>query len=105
MSQPLDPIMARIEANPKYQALKRKRNAFGWILTLLILIAYYGFIGLIAFDKAVLSTPLGTGVTTLGIPIATGVILFTILLTGIYVWRANNEYDRLTAEILKEAMQ
>lgn len=105
MSQQLDPIMARIEANPKYRELRRKRNTFGWILTILILVAYYGFIGLIAFDKAVLSAPLGTGVTTVGIPIATGVILFTIMLTGIYVWRANNEYDRLTAEILKEAMQ
>ena len=47
--------------------------------------------------------PIGTGVTTLGIPIALGVIIFTIVITGIYVSRANGEYDRLTAEILKEA--
>lgn len=105
MSIQLDPMMARIEANLKYQVLKRKRNAFGWLLTILILIAYYGFIGLIAFDKEWLATPMGSGITTIGIPIATGVILFTILLTGLYVWRANNEYDRLTAEILKEAAQ
>jgi uncharacterized membrane protein (DUF485 family) len=32
-----------------------------------------------------------------------GVIVFTIVITGIYVRRANDEYDRLTAEILKEA--
>jgi uncharacterized membrane protein (DUF485 family) len=32
-----------------------------------------------------------------------GVIIFTIVITGIYVRRANGEYDRLTAEILKEA--
>ena len=106
MSAQLDPMMARIEANPKYQHLKRTRNRFGWTLTILILIAYYGFIGLIAFDKELLAMPLSpNGVTTLGIPIATGVILFTILLTGVYVWRANSEYDRLTAEILKEAAE
>jgi uncharacterized membrane protein (DUF485 family) len=39
----------------------------------------------------------------LGIPIGLGVIVFTIVITGLYVRRANGEYDRLTAEILKEA--
>ena len=39
----------------------------------------------------------------LGIPIGIGVIVFTVLITGFYVRRANSEYDRLTAEILKDA--
>ena len=103
MSDMQDPVVARIEANPKYQALKRQRSRFGWLLTILMLLAYYGFIGLIAFDKEFLAKPLGAGVTTLGIPIAFGVIVFTIAITGLYVRRANGEYDRLTAEILKEA--
>ena len=103
MSDMQDPVVARIEANPKYQALKRKRGGFGWLLTLLMLLAYYGFIGLIAFDKEFLAQPLGDGVTTLGIPIAFGVIVFTIAITGLYVRRANSEYDRLTAEILEDA--
>ena len=77
MSDMQDPVVARIEANPKYQALKRKRGGFGWLLTLLMLLAYYGFIGLIAFDKEFLAKPIGAGVTTLGIPIAFGVIVFT----------------------------
>ena len=103
MSDMQDPVVARIEANPKYQALKRKRGGFGWLLTVLMLLAYYGFIGLIAFDKAFLARPIGEGVTTIGIPIAFGVIVFTILITGLYVRRANGEYDRLTAEILEDA--
>lgn len=105
MSDPNDRIVARIEANPKYQELKRKRNAFGWTLTILMLVVYYGFIGLIAFDKAFLARPIGEGVTTIGIPIAFGVIVFTILITGLYVRRANNVYDRMTAEILKDAAE
>ena len=68
-----------------------------------MLLVYYGYIGLIAFDKELLARPLGTGVTTLGIPIGIGVIVFTVLITGFYVRRANSEYDRLTAEILKDA--
>ena len=103
MSDMIDPMVARIEANPNYQALKRKRNGLGWLLTVLMLLVYYGFIGLIAFDKEFLAKPIGAGVTTLGIPIAFGVIVFTIIITGLYVRRANGEYDRLTADILKDA--
>jgi uncharacterized membrane protein (DUF485 family) len=32
-----------------------------------------------------------------------GVIMFTIVITGIYVRRANGEFDALTTEILKDA--
>ena len=105
MTDPNDRIVARIEANPKYQELRRKRNALGWTLTIIMLVVYYGFIGLIAFDKAFLARPIGEGVTTIGIPIAFGVIVFTILITGLYVRRANGEYDRITAEILQEAAE
>ena len=103
MSDMIDPMVARIEANPKYHELKRKRSSFGWLLTVLMLLVYYGYVGLIAFDKELLAKPLGAGVTTLGIPIGLGVIVFTVLITGLYVRRANGEYDRLTAEILKDA--
>lgn len=103
MSDMIDPMVARIEANPKYHELKRKRSSFGWLLTVLMLLVYYGYVGLIAFDKELLAQPLGAGVTTLGIPIGLGVIVFTVLITGLYVRRANSEYDRLTAEILKDA--
>ena len=98
-----DSIVARIEANPKYHELRRKRNAFGWTLSVLMLLVYFGYIALIAFNKPFLAQPIGNGVTTLGIPIGMGVIIFTIVITGIYVHRANGEYDNLTAEILKEA--
>ena len=103
MSDMIDPMVARIEANPKDHELKRKRSSFGWLLTVLMLLVYYGYVGLIAFDKELLAKPLGDGVTTLGIPIGLGVIVFTVLITGLYVRRANSEYDRLTAEILKDA--
>jgi len=97
-----DKMVARIQANPKYQELKRKRSSFGWWLTLLMMVVYYGYISLIAWNKAFLSQPLGSGVTTIGEPIGMGVIIFTIVITGIYVRRANGEYDKLTREILED---
>ena len=98
-----DPIVDRIEANPRYHELRRKRNAFGWMLTILMLIVYFGYIALIAFNKPFLATPIGNGVTTIGIPLGLGVIVFTIIITGIYVRRANSEFDALTREILEDA--
>ncbi len=97
-------IYEKIRNNPKYHQLKSTRNTYGWIMTILMLVVYYGYIGLIAFDKAFLAQPLGaTGVTTVGIPIGVGVIAFTIIITGIYVRRANTEFDALKEEIIKEA--
>ena len=96
-------LVLRIAAHPSYQRLKARRSRFGWWLTAAMMVVYYGFILLVAFDKPLLASRLGEGVTTLGMPIGLGVIVFTIVITGIYVRRANGEYDRLTAEILKEA--
>ena len=98
-----DPVVDKIQANPKYHELKSKRTSFGVFLTILMLVVYYGYIALIAFDKPFLAQPIGAGVTSLGIPIGMGVIIFTIAITAYYVNRANNEFDTLTAEILKDA--
>ncbi|MEO7497202.1 MAG: DUF485 domain-containing protein [Massilia sp.] len=95
-------IVERIEANPNYQRLVHERSTFGWILAWLMLIVYYGFILLVAFNRELLSTPIGSGVTTWGMPIGLFVILFTVVVTGIYVRRANNTYDALTAAIKQE---
>ncbi|HEY6640107.1 MAG TPA: DUF485 domain-containing protein, partial [Nitrospiraceae bacterium] len=75
-------LVARIANNPNYRALKAKRTRFGWWLTLAMMIAYYGFILLVAFNKNFLSQKLGAGVMTVGIPLGFGVIVFTIVLTA-----------------------
>ena len=98
-----DPVVDKIQANPKYHELKGKRSSFGILPTIVMLVVYYGYIALIAFNKPFLATPIGAGVTTIGIPLGMGVIIFTIVITAYYVNRANNEFDRLTAEILKDA--
>jgi uncharacterized membrane protein (DUF485 family) len=106
MAPATDPVVERIKRHPKYQALRRKRNALGILLTLMMLVVYYGFISLIAFDKALLAKPLGAGlVTTLGVPVGMAVIVFTVVVTAIYVLRANREFDSMTRDILKESGQ
>lgn len=100
-----DDLVQRVLSNPQYQELKAKRSSFGWWLTLAMMVVYYGFILLVAFDKEFLAQRLGPGVMTLGIPIGFGVIVFTIVITAIYVRRANTEFDDLTAAITKAVLK
>ncbi len=67
-----------------------------------MLIVYYGFVLLVAFDKPLLAQRLGSGVMTLGIPVGFGVIVFTIAVTAYYVRRANAEFDTLSDSIRAE---
>ena len=98
-------LTTRILNDPNYQTLKARRTRFGWSLTIAMLVVYYGFILLVAFDKPFLATRLGAGVMTIGMPIGLAVIVFTIIITAIYVRRANSEYDTLTELIAKAALK
>ena len=95
----------RIASLPQYQELKAKRSSFGWWLTLAMMVVYYGFILLVAFDKELLSQRIGEGVMTLGIPVGFGVIVFTIIINAVYVRRANSEFDALSAAISRAVLK
>ena len=95
--------IARIRDSAAYQTLVKKRTRFAWTLTAITLVVYYGYVAAIAFDKPLLARPIGDGVTSLGIPVGLGVIVVSIVLTAIYVHRANAEFDRLTRQIAEEA--
>jgi len=95
-------LVERIGSDPRYLRLVRRRSRFAWTLTAVVLVAFFGFTLLVAFDKDLLAAPIGAGVTSLGIPLGFGLILLAIALTGIYVVVANREYDRLTREIVED---
>ena len=98
-------LIHAIKSNPKYHELVSKRKKFAWLLAIVMLVIYYSFIMVIAFSGHILSRPLWEGsVTTVGIPVGIGVILSAFALTGIYVFRANSEFDRLTREIKEEVL-
>jgi len=89
-----------IKNNPKYQELVRTRSRFAWTLSILMLLVYYAFIMTIAFKPELLAVPLSAGsVISVGIPVGIAIILFSFLLTGLYVYRANHTYDAMLEEI------
>jgi uncharacterized membrane protein (DUF485 family) len=89
----------RIENDPNYQKLVSERRSLGWTLAIITLIMYYGYIAIVAFIPSLIAVPL-FGSITVGIVLGVAIILASILLTGIYVMRANSDYDELTAAIV-----
>ena len=94
--------IAQIKNNPKYQKLVRERSKFAWTLSLIMLVIYYAFIMTIAFMPEFLGMKIGAGVITIGIPIGIAIIILSFVLAGIYVRRANSEFDQLTKEVREE---
>jgi uncharacterized membrane protein (DUF485 family) len=95
-------LTSRIRANPKFAELTHKRTKLGIQLSVLMLVIYYGFVLVVAFAPSVLGIPV-YGVITLGLPVGLFIIVTAFLLTGIYVHRANSEFDDLTRQIIDDA--
>jgi uncharacterized membrane protein (DUF485 family) len=97
-------VVERIQKNPKFLQFVNMRNNYSYFMSVLMLVAYFGYILLIAFNKQFLGTKIAAGATTsIGIPMGIGVLVFTIIITAIYVRRANSEFDAIKDEIVKEA--
>lgn len=95
-------LVQKIKSNPKYQELTSKRNSFSLKLSLFVLVMFYSYILVIAFDKELLATKLGDGVMTVAFPIGAAIIVISFITTLIYVNRANNEFEDLTNEIKED---
>jgi len=88
--------------NPKFQDLVRKKSRLSWSLSIIMLVIYFGYIYLVSYHPAFLHQSLSGGATTIGIPLGISVIVSAFVLCGIYAWRANGEFDRLTQDVLEE---
>jgi len=83
----------------EFQGLVRKRWSVSLSMTALMLVIYFGFILLLAFNKSVLAQKVGEHMT-LGIPIGLAVILSACVLTGLYVRWANTSYDKTVKDLI-----
>lgn len=94
----------RMRSNPKFDELVRTRGRFAWTLSAIVLVLFYGFVLLVAFKPALLGQPVVEGAKlTVGVSMGLFMFAFFWVLTAVYVRRANGAFDRLTAEIVKDA--
>jgi len=90
-----EPDTVDFELDERDAALERlagRRNRVALALTAGMLVVYFGFVLLIAFDKALLGRLLTDGLS-LGILLGIVVVLATWALTWIYVRWANRTYE------------
>ena len=97
-------IQARIRSNPKFAKMVGKRTRFAILLSLIVLVPYYTYMLLVSLQPQIFAAKISEGsVITIGWPIAALIVIGGWLLTGVYVNRANSEFDALNEEVLKEA--
>lgn len=95
---------SRILSNPKYRDLIRHRDNLAWTLSACVLVLYFGFVLMVALAPEFLTQKISsTSVIPVGMPIGVGVIIGSIILTAIYVRRANSHFDPLIEQIIRDA--
>lgn len=89
---PTNKQAAAVMESPEFKRLVKKRWSVSLLLTVTILVIYIGFLLVVAFDKSLLAAKLSNFLPW-AMPIGFAIIIVAWLLTGIYVYWANNAYD------------
>ena len=78
-----------------------RRRRIGGALTAVMLVAYFGFIFLVAFDKQTAGTLILGGRVSIGIVLGAALIVIAPILIALYVRWANRVYDPQIAALRK----
>ena len=93
-----------MRTNPKFHELVTRRGRFAWTLAIIVLTMFYGYILTIAFNPTALGRPVSEGsMLTVGVAAELFMFIFFWVLTAVYVRRANNEFDALTQDLIRDA--
>ncbi|WP_411273017.1 DUF485 domain-containing protein [Daejeonella sp.] len=87
--------------SPAFRKLVKNRWNISLTFTFLMLFVYIGFLMVVAYKKDTLKLPVGDSLN-LAIIVGIGIIIFSWLITGVYVYWANNYYDAAVKEIKKD---
>ncbi|MBD3815102.1 MAG: DUF485 domain-containing protein [Halothiobacillus sp.] len=93
-------LAERIASDPDFQHLIKRRTGYGWMMAFIIMLVYFTFILLIAYNPQLLATKISAG-STISVGIVAGflIIIFSFVMTGLYVHKANAQFDEITAKI------
>lgn len=94
-------LYRKIYQSAEFHALESRRRRFSWTLAGLTFFLYFSFILVIAFAPQLFAKTLTENtVITWGIPCGLGVIVLSFILTGVYVRRANTEFDAVSRQLI-----
>lgn len=100
----MNEIQNRVYTNPRFTELVSRRRRFAWTLTVLVLGSFFAYLMTGILNPQWLMTPMFEGSTTsIGYPISAAMVVLAWVSTGIYITRANNKFDPMCEEILRES--
>ena len=89
--------------NPDFIDMARKKASLSRLFTIITVLLYFAYMITLGVNPGLFATPVSPGsTTTWGIYIGAAVILISIILTGIYVHKANGEFDVLTQKVVQD---
>ncbi|EYS88294.1 membrane protein [Cupriavidus sp. SK-4] len=94
---------ARILHSRTFKELIRKRSGWAAWLSLSVFVGYFGLLATIALQPQVLHRQVSEGSpVSFGWALGCLLIVGSWLLTGLYVYKANSEFDNLNSKLLRE---
>lgn len=95
--------LEQIKNHPSFKEMATKKSKLGTLFTILTLIVYFSYIIMVGTNPQLFATPVAEGkVTTIGIYWGIFVILFSFVITAIYIYKANGEFDDLTKKVIDD---
>lgn len=89
--------------HPKFQRMARQKSLLGWVCSAVVFFVYVAFIYTIGTNPELFAAKVNPdGVTTWGIYIGIFVIVFSFLITALYVYIANGYFENMTQEVVRE---
>lgn len=95
--------MNRVLQHPDFKKMEQEKNRISWFFSFLIFAVYVAYILYIGINPEFFGRPLIAGsVITVGIYAGIFIILFSIVLTGLYVRMVNRKFDEVTRKVIHD---
>lgn len=91
--------VSRIKNSPEFQSLLSERRKLSIPISLTIIVSYFGFVLLVAFDPALLGKTFGDSHVSIGIYAGLLLLLLSFALTVIYVRVSDGKIAELQKKI------
>ena len=97
---------ARVLAHPAFRSMARQKAWLGWSFSAIVFAVYVAYIWVIGTSPQTLAAKVSSdGITTWGIWVGMFVIVFSFVITLVYVWLANGKFEEMTQKAVRETQE
>lgn len=96
----------RVLAHPQFRSMAAQKSVLGWIFSAVIFAVYVSFIWIIGTNPQLFAEKVNPdSVITWGIYIGVFVIVFSFVITGVYVLIANGRFEKMTQTVVDDVLE